>query len=218
MKSILIAANSKEKSQKYIEKIREKYGISRFEVSKIVGESSIGIGEARRIKETIFLTPGKGNKKIVVIENADLLTIEAQNALLKTLEEPPDSAFIVLLAESLENLLPTVVSRCEVVRIRDERKRLSEEKGQGFEEKLNTVLSADINKKLKLAQDNGKTKETALIFVEQVIKEAETELIKNRETNFAKMILPEGQKIYTLIKTTNVNPRLAIEHFLLKIS
>ena len=75
----------------------------------------LGIAEARKIKEHFSLKPYSASGRVVIIEDAGVLTPEAQNALLKTLEEPPKEAILILGAGSDANLLPTILSRCQVV-------------------------------------------------------------------------------------------------------
>ncbi|MCD6365142.1 MAG: hypothetical protein J7M14_04630, partial [Planctomycetes bacterium] len=60
--------------------------------------------------------PIRGRVKVFVVIEAELMSREAQNALLKTLEEPPDDVIIVLICRNLELMLPTIVSRCAIVR------------------------------------------------------------------------------------------------------
>ena len=71
----------------------------------------ITIDQVRNLKRHIFQKPLKSNFKFVVIEEANKLTDEAQNALLKILEEPPASAIIVLEADNKQQFLPTILSR-----------------------------------------------------------------------------------------------------------
>jgi len=65
--------------------------------------------------DRVSLTPKCGRAKIFVIREAEEMTIQAQNALLKTLEEPPQNTFIVLLTRSVDRLLATTQSRCQLV-------------------------------------------------------------------------------------------------------
>lgn len=58
-----------------------------------------------------------GDRNIVIIENSDMMTLRAQNRLLKTLEEPPGRSVIILLSENMENLVQTILSRCVKYRI-----------------------------------------------------------------------------------------------------
>ncbi|KKS41455.1 MAG: polymerase III, delta prime subunit protein [candidate division CPR1 bacterium GW2011_GWA2_42_17] len=76
------------------------------------GKNSISIEQIRDLKEWIALKPFKNPQKIAFIPNANKMTTEAQNSLLKILEEPPLNSFIVLSCKNKRQLLPTVVSRC----------------------------------------------------------------------------------------------------------
>ncbi len=64
----------------------------------------------------VGLTPARGRAKVFIIREAERMTTAAQNALLKTLEEPPPATFLVLLVSAVDRLLPTTLSRCQVVR------------------------------------------------------------------------------------------------------
>ena len=71
-----------------------------------------------QLLETVDLKPFQYEKKIYIIEKADTLNIQSQNALLKTLEEPPAHSVFLLLAERAEAFLPTILSRVVVMKIR----------------------------------------------------------------------------------------------------
>jgi len=76
----------------------------------------LGVNVIRHfVVDKASLTPLRGKMKIYIIREADRITIAAQNALLKTLEEPPGAALIILLATHLSRLLPTTLSRCQVL-------------------------------------------------------------------------------------------------------
>ena len=68
------------------------------------------------LQEKIKVRP-VGERNIMVISDSDTMTAKAQNSLLKTLEEPPGDALIILLSENMENLAPTILSRCVKFRI-----------------------------------------------------------------------------------------------------
>lgn len=78
---------------------------------------SIGIEPVRALLEEMALAPVEGRARVFVIAPAGALTEEAQNALLKALEEPPARSLVVLVAAREDELLPTVASRCRVVRL-----------------------------------------------------------------------------------------------------
>lgn len=80
---------------------------------------TIGVNEVReQLINDIEIKPYSGRYKIYIVPDAQLLTNEAQNALLKTIEEPPEYAVIILLATTVEKFLPTVISRCMVLNLR----------------------------------------------------------------------------------------------------
>jgi DNA polymerase III delta prime subunit len=82
------------------------------------GKNSISIDEIRRIKEFLSQKPFTSPRRIAIIENADCMTTEAQNALLKISEEPPPGALIIMLARREENFLPTILSRFQKIYFR----------------------------------------------------------------------------------------------------
>lgn len=78
----------------------------------------LGIAEARKIKDHFSVKPYSSKSKAVVLEDASLLTLDGQNALLKTLEEPPEGAILLLGAASEDSFLPTILSRCQVIKLK----------------------------------------------------------------------------------------------------
>ena len=83
-------------------------------------KNSIGVEEIRRsrMRADLQIKPYSSPHKIYLIPDAEKLTVQAQNALLKTLEEPPEYAVIILIANGLVSFLPTVLSRCVVLQTR----------------------------------------------------------------------------------------------------
>jgi len=81
------------------------------------GEASIKIRALReRVLEAVGYRPFEARRRVFIIDPADELTLEAQDALLKTLEEPPPSAIFILVTAFADTLLPTVQSRCRRLR------------------------------------------------------------------------------------------------------
>ena len=77
--------------------------------------NSLKIEQIREIGQSIGLKPFEGKRKVYIIEDAHLMTVEAANALLKNLEEPPAYAAFILTAAGADSLLPTIRSRCQEV-------------------------------------------------------------------------------------------------------
>ena len=81
--------------------------------------NTIGVEDIRtQLNQDIEIKPYYGPKKIYIISECEKMTVQAQNALLKTLEEPPSYGLIILLSTNAEALLSTILSRCVVLRMR----------------------------------------------------------------------------------------------------
>ena len=76
---------------------------------------SIGISDVRDILHVSHMKPYEGSYRVTIIDDADLMTLEASNALLKTLEEPAEQNVFVLLTANEEALIPTIKSRCQSI-------------------------------------------------------------------------------------------------------
>lgn len=79
---------------------------------EIDAASNRGIDEIRALRESVNYRPAIGRKKIYIIDEVHMLTKEAVNALLKTLEEPPEFVMFILCTTEPDSLLPTILSRC----------------------------------------------------------------------------------------------------------
>src|SRR5215469_15602472 len=84
-----------------------------FNVIEIDAASNRGIDNIRDLREKVMMPPSTGKYKVYVLDEAHMLTNEAFNALLKTLEEPPPYAIFVLATTDVHKMLPTVLSRCQ---------------------------------------------------------------------------------------------------------
>lgn len=89
------------------------------DVYKITPEKKeITIHQIREINNFLKYRPLEGKFKLILIKNAEKMNLEASNALLKSLEEPPPYAIFILITENSTQLLPTIVSRSQIVRFR----------------------------------------------------------------------------------------------------
>lgn len=78
-------------------------------------KASMGVETVRDIKKSLFFMPNDGDRKVYIIDDAQKMTVQAQNALLKFIEEPPASVLFFIVADKKESLLPTVVSRTRII-------------------------------------------------------------------------------------------------------
>jgi DNA polymerase-3 subunit gamma/tau len=86
---------------------------SAIDIHEIDGASNRGIQEIRELKENIRFFPTKSRYKIIIIDEVHMLTTEAFNALLKTLEEPPEHVFFMFATTELHKIPITILSRCQ---------------------------------------------------------------------------------------------------------
>jgi len=87
-----------------------------FWLSGSLKKEKIGIGQIRQVQEFLFSSPFAASHKIAIIEEADNLTLQAANSFLKVLEEPPKKSIVILITRSFNDLLPTLRSRCQILR------------------------------------------------------------------------------------------------------
>ncbi|HDQ16625.1 MAG TPA: DNA polymerase III subunit gamma/tau [Candidatus Vogelbacteria bacterium] len=94
--------------------LAQELGCSQNDLIEIDGASSRGIGEIRELREAVKSLPFDSPFKVYIIDEVHMLTTEAFNALLKTLEEPPQHVIFVLATTELGKVPETIISRCEV--------------------------------------------------------------------------------------------------------
>jgi DNA polymerase-3 subunit delta' len=113
-------------------------------ISVLEDKSAISINQIRELKKEIAYKPYDSDHKIYIIEAAEKMTKEAANSLLKTLEEPPSFATIILLVEDSGKLLPTIVSRCQQIKLRNVSKQKIKELllAEGLEAEKAEIISS----------------------------------------------------------------------------
>ena len=80
------------------------------------GGASIGIDDIRRLQKEVFVKPYEGKKRVSIILQGEKMTVQAQNCLLKVLEDPPGNGIIIITTANPVSLLPTIISRCQVLK------------------------------------------------------------------------------------------------------
>ena len=105
---------------------------------------SIGVDDVRKLIVEINKKPFEGDKKVIIIHNCETMTEAAQNAFLKTIEEPPVGVYMFLLCENLANVLDTVKSRASIYKLN----RLSKEEIKEYIQKNYTDIDDEKEKML----------------------------------------------------------------------
>ena len=113
------------------------------------GKKNISIDQIRSIDEFIISKPIENNKKVICIKCSENLSVEAQNALLKTLEEPPVYLEFILEAQRLKSLLPTIISRCISIELgASESINIEAENNSNNVDEILNLLKLDIGKRI----------------------------------------------------------------------
>jgi len=219
MDSFLITAKDKVKATQTWQELCKKEKIGKFDVSIIEPEKPVGIGDIRDVQKKLYLKPLQSPKKAVILDATTGITVDAQNALLKSLEEPPDNTIIILIAKDKESVLPTIISRCKLIDLNAMGGLVFDEKEKKtYEKLLDELQKADTGEKLKMAQDFGKNKEEAALWSEKmilVIREKMLEAEGDRKSFL--VLLKEFESANKILKTSNANPRLTLENLFFSI-
>jgi len=215
MHSFIIIGKDREKVKKYALDLAGEQKISKFDVFVLETEKALGIMDIRAVTKQVFLTPLKGSEKAVILECFYGATVEAQNAFLKVLEEPPLSTTIIMLASD-NFFLSTILSRCKLIEL-DRSVTLSRDEESEYSNILENLRIMKIGEKLKLAQDLAKGRQEALNFIEKLIVVSRNKMVESEEKQEYKTIIEVLQKYYKEIKRSNVNLRLGLENLFLEI-
>ena len=171
---------------------REYVDIINYKSSK----ASFGVDEVRDIIEEVSKKPFEGDRKVIIIHEGNKLTIQAQNALLKTIEEPPIGVHIIILCESLELILDTIKSRCEIYKLTPLTKNELYEyiKIKGFDYNESDIRSA-------IAFSEGIPGRIDRYFNDENLRELRNkviELIKSLNKNDVEIVLQQEEALSTL--------------------
>jgi len=163
-------------------------GIS-MDMIEIDAASNRGIDEIRELKEKINYQPVKGRKKIYIIDEVHMLTKEAFNALLKTLEEPPAHVLFILATTEIDKIPDTVVSRCQRYDFLPIDKKDITNLLKSVAEKENIDIDEE-SLELIYRKSEGSARDSFSIF-EQVVSNFEGEKIDIGKTQKALGVVPD---------------------------
>ena len=171
------------------------------------GKNSIKIEQVRELKKNLSLKPYSAPVKLAFIPEAEKLTLPAQNALLKTLEEPSPKSLIILSSSNPKLLLPTIVSRCQIIRLP------SEPQMEINKSVINHLLNSGVGERLKIAAQYSQNKEEAIKFTQIQLLIWREKLLKNHSPQVVENIRRLQATLQML--QANVNPGLALGNLLL---
>ena len=166
--------------------------------------NSIKIEQIRELQKRIQEKPIISNSKVYIIDNADMMTQEAQNCLLKTLEEPPEYATIILIGSNENLFLTTIKSRCMILHFepiskKKKKKYLQNElEISNIDDEMLDIFQGSIGKAIAL-KDKKEEYEKIIAFVENLDKKDIIDLYK-----LAEPIYKSKEEIFEILDYINI--------------
>ena len=176
----------------------------------------ISIAKIREIQNFLSYKSYNGGYKTVVINNAHLMSIEAQNCFLKTLEEPKGKTLIILISSRPDLILPTVFSRCQPIKFFGRPKETAEQEEESKEilNKILKVINSDLSAKFKYAKEEDPDSQKLQKIILALQKHYREFLPTDQKS---RRILKMIDEINFKTTFSNVNTKLALEILLLNI-
>lgn len=186
------------------ESIRFFSGIDDFEDADLYvvqKKDTIKKQDIEEIIENSFAKPFSGSHKIVIIDDFDRVTAEGQNALLKTLEEPMDYLILILISSNMRNILPTIISRCRILKFQDltqdriEEFLLSRKVSPRNAKLFSRLSNGDVSLAIKYSEDPEllSKRENIINMTDRVIRQTEfifdeMKFFKDNKDDFKKIL------------------------------
>jgi len=173
----------------------------------IIPETSIGIDEVRQIQFFLSRKPISSDHHTVIIHQAHLLTLPAQHALLKTLEEPPGNSLIYLVTSTPDSLLPTILSRVQIITTPYMSHKSNTTYMTYTSDLLKKLQSSGVGDRLKILEEQEFTRESALKFLDDL----ERLLHSNLDLDLDYQLIVDTRRYLK----ANVNLKLCLTHLAL---
>ena len=190
-----------------------KYKISKNICSDVIwlnqknNKNSIGVDDIRKIKNDAIIKPVECQSKIYILKNAHKMTEQAQNALLKTIEEPPPCVYFILLCDNSAKLLNTVISRSRIIKLVSKR---SDKFDNDHELFVHFFIKKNQFELFKILSKYYNKKENLKDFLENV-KKYFVDKIKNQNIKFGLEILSKLDYCIDLLQY-NLNMQLVAQY------
>ena len=229
MNSFLITGGTnKERLEKAKKLIKQNTSVKKLEphpdLLMIQPELSISIKQIRELQKFLSRKPYQAEIKVVIMPEAEKMTLPAQNSFLKTLEEPPENSLIILCAQNQDQLLPTIISRCQLIKLIPKPEiELDKSLITHYSLLITQLLQAKVGKRLQLIEPYTKNREEAIKFCQEMIVVFRHKLLllsKKKSsgpliTHYS-LLITQLQKAIGLLNS-NVNVKLTMENLVLTL-
>ncbi len=227
---LIVHGNSQKRYEKGLqlaENFLGKFPVNHPDFFLLEDPKSIKINHIRQLQHQLALKPYSAPLKVAFINEADKLTLPAQHALLKTLEEPPEASVIILTAPHKEVLLPTIVSRCQIIQIPNEKIDIDQSILNYQLSILNLTLSSTPGQRLLIAEKTAANRDQTMVFCQnqlelwRLIMQQKAGILKTTQKTVSELSWLEIVGIIKQIQLSlhflkqNVNPQLVVGNVLL---
>jgi hypothetical protein len=178
---------------------------------------SIGIKQIRQAQKFLSRRPYQEKIKAVIIPEAEKITIPAQNAFLKTLEEPPAHSQIILCAPQKEDLLPTIISRCQIIHLKSKSTTIGDQEMTVHCSLIADILAASPGQRLQLIEPYTRNREEAIAFCQRTILALRSQIKNKKDKNLS---IFNHLSLLTSAMTllhANINVKLVLENLALDL-
>ena len=179
-------------------------GTAEHDLYEIDAASNRGIDDIRELKEAVHTLPYQSKYKVYIIDEVHMLTKEAFNALLKTLEEPPAHVLFILATTEEEKLLDTILSRCQVFRFNSPSRAVLQQLAIDVSKKEGFSMSPEAADLVALAAD-GSFRD-ALGIIQKVIL-ASGDAIGDADEVATIIGAPKTQSLLAIVKALHTKDR-----------
>lgn len=203
----IIIANSQEELSDSITKFLDQINLKKNhpDVFFLEAGTKLGIEQAKKIRSHLSTKPYSADGKVVIIEEGSVFTPNAQNALLKTLEELPATAQFIIGSLTDKTLLPTVLSRCQIEYLKDSKTASSD-----LKKEIESLLEQSMEEKYAFVEKAKDREEILLSLIQIYHQKLKDNPQNNQIISFVKH-LQEAEKW----RKSNVNIRGILEYLFL---
>ncbi len=147
-----------------------------FETDGIKGKSkSFTVDAVREIRDDAFVIPNESDKKIYILKNGHNMNEQAQNAILKILEEPPSYVYFIIVTESKSTMLETVLSRVQVYSLLSDEGVITDKEASAVKKIVGAILNINelaLMEQTAVFQKNNQFAKSVLILLTEVFRDA----------------------------------------------
>ncbi len=181
MHAFLITGGTQEERDKHVEDLLAGEHIVEIDQIRLYPDEggAVTVESVRTFLKQLLLSPRQSPKTAGIVPNADSMTVQSQNALLKTLEEPPPHSILILHTANAATMLSTILSRCIHISLQPHAEVKEDE---AFTRELLSLPSLSVGKRMNAVDSITGTREETSIWIDRAIRALHTTLIEHSDS------------------------------------